>query len=70
MGKAGKRSRSEKRKMQKKAKKAAKAALYHSYAEQGRSNKRARGTLSTGKGNHTTACCGNVGCRKCFPRGG
>jgi hypothetical protein len=73
MGIKAKSARSEKRKREKRAKKAAKAALYKSYSEKGQASgskrtKKTHKVISSLKGQHAMSDCGNVGCKKCYPR--
>jgi hypothetical protein len=68
MSKSGRKSHSEKRKAMKKASKMAQKALYESYAKQGRSRKKENQGITGVAFNHEHDNCGNVGCKKCFPR--
>ena len=68
MGVAGKKRRSGERLKMKRAEKERKKALYASYAGTGRKSKRNRKSVEGGQFDHETTNCGNIGCKKCYPR--
>lgn len=70
MGIRAKKIRAEKRKAIKRAAKEAKKKLYASYAGTGRrSNKTKKSSgPSWSRRSHEMVNCGNIGCKRCFPR--
>lgn len=69
MGKAARKRRKDERMRKKRAMKMARRALYASLAGTSKKRKRIHAkSTPPGKFNHETSNCGNVGCKKCFPR--
>jgi hypothetical protein len=74
MGKASRARRKAKRSLEKKAAKQQKKLLYASYAKAGENSKgsrtarkiRAQKQVSIRLSGHSSAQCGNVGCKRCF----
>jgi hypothetical protein len=72
MSKSTKTRQREKRRKDKATKKDAARALYESWSKSGNNQKRANGRSENGptqqRGLHLQGPCGNIGCRRCFPK--